>query len=421
MKLISQLEIKIDVHFIGDFIQKIFEFGCKINKMELLDDVEEFKLYLVDLIYFDSLDFFNFIDFLKNSRNRFLLVSQKNFLEEHLKGGLLQLNSKLDFNNSNEYEMNLEGAFDLIFQKIKNKEEKEVTGINNNIIIIDAIDKSKEDSLTEKYNKYALCERQALIIKKFTGFNCFPMVFTFDFFEDFVKVINSVSETFIVAKILNFFDLDLLSAENFIASLNVPVVSESLDDIPVYLMGLLNAIIKKHKFNKNETTVGFIGVDLSILRFTRLILKNHFFRVLGCHDDNKILLSFENLDGLATTGENIFANADVVFIMNDMYDEEKLLQIRPGVILVSLEDISEDLISQLYKKGLREYVKIDRKSFSIVSSGLIKGLLSSSAPSLRDEDILMVSNVLSNYFDGKYFLPDVFSDIHLKIESSFSK
>ena len=79
----------------------------------------------------------------------------------------------------------------------------------------------------------------------------------------------------------------------------------------------------KYRLKAEETTVGFIGIDLSAIRLTRVLDKIGFRRVLGYDHGEKAMLALENQGGLATTAENIFGNADITLLLKNNFDHDE--------------------------------------------------------------------------------------------------
>ena len=421
MKLITQIDIKTRKHDLPGFIEAVYRSGSHVHTLNLLREDASSAVYQLQLVYDDKKRFSELIQELQKESEKYTVISLVNLLEEETVGGILSLSGKFPVKNASDYEMKILGATELIYEKIVEGNGMRHSGISKNVALISGILKDEEARINHILEVYAKAEENSVIINRFTGLNAYPIMIQFDHEEDLIKTIQRIELGFSAIKIYHIDEADITSYDQILSDVTIPVVSEALDDIPLYLLTIVSKLIAKYRLKPREVTVGFIGVDISVMRLTRIFMKSDYYRVLGNDGNERFLLSFEKHGGLATTNENIFSNADIIIIVKKLFTTEELQKIRPGVLIVSLlkaEDIESSIVG---KRGVRELVKADRNSLSALSPGIIKGVVECGFNNINDMQLVNLSRKMNNLVPDTMEFPDIFSDIHEKIADLIRK
>ena len=263
-------------------------------------------------------------------------------------------------------------------------------------------------------------ELDSAVVNRFAGLNAYPLVLEYTQQEDFLKTLQRMEKSFAALRIVQIDGSDINLYEQISSEISIPVVSIETDDIPLYLLTMILKMFKKNKINPGDSTIGIIGIDVSAIRLTRLLVKLGCMRVLGYDFNEKALLSFEHMEGLATTTENIFSNADVVILLKGNFDSEEYQKIRPGQMVISLLDESLHDWEIITSRGVREFVSLNRMDMLVMAPGLIKGVLESGVRTIDDLMMIGFCRKLVNVIHEDYTMPDVFSDIHSMISDLIS-
>jgi hypothetical protein len=199
------------------------------------------------------------------------------------------------------------------------------------------------------------------------------------------------------------------------SDLTIPVVSLEHDDIPLLLLTLIIKIMMKYRLKAEETTIGFIGIDISAIRLTRVFDKIGFRRILGYDHGENAMLALENQGGLATTDENIFGNADITLLLKNNFDHDEYQKIRPGQFVISfMEDENPD-IEVISGKGVREFIKRDVTHLSVMFPGMLRGVIDANIGSINDARLVEYAKKLVGLLSDTFEFPHIFGDIHEKI------
>jgi hypothetical protein len=205
-------------------------------------------------------------------------------------------------------------------------------------------------------------------------------------------------------------------------TVTIPVLSKFNDELPILILSAIIKMAAKHRFRIKDSTVGFIGLDVSAIKLSQICSRMGFMRVLGFDNNERSMLNFERSGGLATIPEHILGNSDILIILKPQFSESDLVKARPGMILLSLID-KHELIEPFEKKRIcREIVSGEWNDSSILVSGILAGLFSSGKQHLEDRDLIAIAELLSTSptEEGKIF-PSVFSDIHKRIEDVLNR
>ena len=415
MKLITEITIYIKRGFLPHLTNEIYKRGFKLQRLTQIESNEETDTFVIDILYNNSDKFKGLIDKIVKHDNNFKIKSIKNPVEEKLLGGFLNVSGKMPLGNIFDYETNINGAFNLILEKIDEEVDTfKYTGISKNIGIFSG---TKPDVESEKdiSKMYVQDERDSVIINNFSGLNAFPFIIKFSQIEEFIKILHGIESTFVAFRISNIEEISDISLYNLLYSdLSKPILSKFYDEIPLFLLIAIKHIIHKHKIDLNESNIGIIGIDISSLRITRLLVKLGCSRILGCDNNEQLMLRFEKEGGLATTQENIFKNSDIIIFIKDHYEDDDIYKIGPGLIIISLIDklIDENIIKEC---SVREYISGEYMNLSLLFPGILKGLVKSNIIFLDDEKIISLSNRIFGLSSEEEILPDLFSDIHERV------
>ena len=171
----------------------------------------------------------------------------------------------------------------------------------------------------------------------------------------------------------------------------------------------------KYRLKAEETTVGFIGIDLSAVRLTQVLDKIGFRRILGFDLGEKAMLAMENQGGLATTAENIFGNADITIIMKTNFDREEYRKIRPGQFVISFMDDEDPDLELVSGKGVRELIRRNPVHLAAVTPGLVRGVIDARIKNITDVKLVEYAKKLVGFLSDTFEFPPLFSDIHDRV------
>lgn len=421
MKLVSELQLRMGTRDIAGVISLANRFELDVHLFRLIREEEKKSLYLLRVIYEHKERFDSLLREIGESQDKYIVESVTDLLEEQTRGGLLRVASKFPLENVTDFEIRLLGATELIVQKIHEGNGHPYSGISRNIAIISAFRTQEDAKIDRVLETYARAEEDSIIINMFTGLNAYPLVLRFDHEEDLIKTLQRISPSFSALKIFYVDEIDSGFYDQITSDVPVPVISELYDIIPLCLLTVLTRLMAKYKLKSRELTIGFIGADTSVMRLTRIMMKSDFYRVLGNDPSERAQLVFEKQGGLATTNENILVNADIIFLMKNIFSPDELRKIRPGVMLISTlprETVDPGILSE---RGVREYIQTGKKDFSAISPGVIMGAVASGIIHIDDARLVGLARKLGSFIDDAMIFPDVFSDVHKKITELIEK
>lgn len=416
MRLISELILYISRGFLPHLTNEIYKRNCTIQSINLKETSDTRELFEIFIVYFSRDDFKGLINKLEKHPENFTIEKLHDLIDENITGGLLTLTGKAPIKNRDDYELNIIGASELILERIADDASTEYIGISNNVALVNGIKSTSELKNKIIRNQYVLSERDSVIINRFTGMNAFPLIVEYTHIEDFIHTLRTIARTFSCVRIsfIEEFE-DIQHYELLLKDTSVPIVTKSFDEIPLYILIVISLLSKKNKLKSSETNIGFIGIDASVLRLTRLSSYIGYQRILGYDANERMMMNFEHMGGLATTPENIFSNADIIVLFKNYFTNDDLSKIRPGLIMLSLlsdKELDKDIINE---KGLREFLYQDWLDLSILSPGICQGLVESGTMFLNDNKIIELSSRIQRLVSDGDLLPDIFSDVHSNI------
>lgn len=416
MKLISELQVRIKRGFLPHFTNELYKWKCEVRKLEILESGEQQDSFFIEVVYDDTENFRSFVDKIGKHIDNFKVESVKNILEDEIYGGLLMVTGKVQIENMMDYEMRLDGAAELIINKIEHGEAGVgITGISKNVALVCGIMNREEVNTKYLLATYTSAEKEAIVIQRFSGYNAYPLVTRFDQIEDFIKTLQRVSHTYSVIRILDIEEeYDISHFEQIYNAIDLPVISRGFDEMPLYLASLLDRMVVKGKLKYEDISVGMIGIDAAAQRITRILRLLGCSRVLGYDNNESLMLSFENEGGLSTTQENIFNNADIIILFKNHFSADDLNKLIPGQMIISFVDEEMFNFDIVNTKGIKEFIHGKKIDISSIVPGLVKGLAASRLHHLDDRCIIKLAKDISSY-SGKMMMPPVFSDIHERI------
>lgn len=420
MKLIAIVSIRIKKGLLPQFIQSLYKYSCSPNMINLTDSDEKWEEYSVEISHTNRKDLARLIDFLKKNNEYFRDITITGTIEDKIKGGLLLTRGKEDIDSVNDLQTSLIGGAILIHEKIETGMAGQFCGIFNSIALISGHKIKKDSSETEIFHQYTDSERDAIIINRFTGKNAFPLIIRYHAIEDMIKTIMTIESNFACIRLMNHDEDDIL-LNSINDSISIPLISRDNDELPLFYLSLIKKIARNNRLKLEQTSIGIIGLTRSSIRLTSLLNKSGFMKVLGYDNRERMMMSFENEKGLATTIQNILMNTDIIIIMNDMIKQEDMEYFRPGQFIISYT--SNDYLNQetLRTNGIKEFIKLEETDTAILYPGMIKGIIENGIKILNDETIIKMSEMILKMMDDSYTLPDIFSDIHERIEGLITR
>ncbi|MBN1531128.1 MAG: hypothetical protein JXA20_00560 [Spirochaetes bacterium] len=421
MKLVSEIQVTLHSGDLPDLLGVALRSDLQVHSLRLVREERQRSLYQIQMVYESKERFSGFLDMARGSGDKFSIDSVVDLLEEQTIGGLLTVSSKLPIESYDDFEIRLLGATELILEKIREGNGLRHSGISKNVAVISGFRFDNDIKINTILEAYARAEEDSVIINMFTGLNAYPLIVNFDHEEDLIKTIQRVESTFSAVKLNHLEGIDTGFYDQMLSDVTVPVLSVMYDDIPLCVMTVFSRLIVNHRLKTKDITVGFIGVDLSVMRLTRILMKADYYRVLGNDVNERVLLSFEKNGGLATTNENILINADIIVLMKDMVSPEEMKKIRPGVMLVSF--LPDEAVNPkvLADRGVREYILCGRKDVAALSPGMIKGALDSGLPQISDSHLVSLSRKIGALLSDTVEFPEIFSDVHERIAEIIKK
>ena len=414
MKLVAIVAIRIKRGFLPQFIQSLYKHTCSINMINLTDSDEKWEDYSVEIIHSTRKDLARMIDFLKKNSEYFRDISITSTIEDKIKGGLLVSCGKEELENLNDFQTSLIGGAILIHEKIEAGMKSNFCGIYNSVALISGHKIKKDLSETEVYHQYTDSERDAVIINRFTGNNGFPLVIRYNSVEDMIKTIMTIESNFSCIRLMNHDEDDIL-LNSIGDSINIPLISKDNDEFPLYYLSLIKKIARNNRLKLDQTSVGIIGLNRSSIRLTSLLNNSGFMKVLGYDSRERMMMSFENEKGLATTVQNILMNTDIILIIDDTLKPDDIEYFRPGQFVISYA-VNDYLNKESLKvSGIKEFLKLEETDTAVLFPGMISGLTQSGIKNFSDDMLIKMSDAVLKIMDDIYSLPDIFSDIHEKI------
>lgn len=415
MRLINEITVIIKKRSFPSFIDELYKRDCGILELQHIEETGEGTLYTMRVSSNNLKRFEEFITIIGSAGEKYKIVSTKNVIEERVVGGLISVTGRMPVESISDLNTSVLGAADLIHEKIKNEDGVRYTGISRSVCLLAGIRADEEGGRVHLLHEYASAERDAVIINKFSGLNGYPLAVRYDHPEDIITVMKKIERNFSAIRIQRIDDASLMLYELIFSDLTVPVVSMEHDDIPLILLTYIIRIMMKYRLKAEETTVGFIGIDLSAIRLTRVLDKIGFRRILGYDHGETAMLALENQGGLATTDENIFGNADITLLLKNNFDHDEYSKIRPGQFVISFMEEEIPDIEAVSGKGIREFIKRDVTQLSAVVPGILRGVIDANIGNISDARLVEYAKKLVGFLSETFEFPHLFGDIHEKV------
>lgn len=415
MRIITDITVDMKPAGFPAFVEELCRRECDMRALRFVERHAGGDRYEISIAAPSMKNFEEFLAVLSAAGDRFRVIAVANAAEKLAEGGLLVTRGKAPIENIGDFQTRVIGAAELVQARITAGDGFRYTGISRSVGFIGAVRSGGEGGVQESLRLYAQAERDAVILGRFGGLNGVPLVVRMMHPEDIVSVLQRIQHSFAAIRIQEISEADLHLYDLLVSGLEVPVLSRTLDEIPLYLMTLLVRIILKNRLAVAETTVGFVGITTSVVRMTRLLSGIGCYRVLGSDPSEKAMLALEDQGGLATTSENIFSNADITVIMKSNFDPAEYRLIRPGQFIISLIDREELDIETIRGKGARELILGDLTSLGALFPGVLRGAIEKGLHGIDDDRMVQLARKLVPAVDDQFRLPDVFSGIHEQV------
>lgn len=417
MRMINELTIVIKKRSFPGFVDELCKRDCEILDLQHIEESGDGSLYTMRIASSTLKRFEEFITIIGSAGDRYRVIAVKNMVEERAAGGLIRVTGTMPVENASDFGTMVLGAADFIREKIAKDGDARYTAVSRNVGLVCGVGSSNEAGQTGILSRYVLAERDAVVLNRFAGLNGIPLAIRFDHPEDVVKVLKRTECGFSAFRILGVEDATIMLYDLIFGELSIPAISVELDDVPLLLLALIIKIMMKYRLKADEVTVGFVGIDLSAVRLTRVLDKIGFRRVLGCDLGEKSLLALENQGGLATTAENIFGNADITLLMKNNFDYEEYRKIRPGQFVISLlgeDGPDSDAVSG---KGVREFITPGETEMASIFPGIIRGIIEAGTRSISDAKLVEYAKKLVGLISDSFEFPSLFGDVHDKVRA----
>lgn len=384
-----------------------------MRNLNLLENGIDFDLFRAEVFYPGKDKFKGLIDKISRHGDNFRIVSVENLIEEKVAGGLLNLSGKMEVKDNVDYEMNIVGSSELAHEMIdEDRENIKHCGISRNVGLCIGISEDMDSSI-DYYKHYISAERDSAAINRFSGLNAYPLIIKSGQTEDFVKTLQSIQFTFSAIRILHLDEeIEKFIYDRIYSDLQIPVISQYYDELPLCLLTVIFHLFNKNSINYKGSNAGFIGLNVCSLRLTGLFTRLGFSRILGFDNNEKLMHDFERAGGIATTQENILNNSDLIILFKNHLNIDDLYKIGSGQIILSQLDEEIDG-NTLKKKGVREFMQ-GRQDLSVVTPGLLKGMIGSDVKYLDDAMLINLSKLILSEKQDE-IMPGVFSGVHDRI------
>jgi hypothetical protein len=416
MRFINEVTVIIKKKSFPSFIDELYKRECDILELQHIEEAgEEGDLYTLRIAGDNLKRFEEFIGIIGAAGEKYKTISVKNVIEDQVLGGLIAVSGRAPLENITDYNTSVLGAADLIREKILKEDGARYTSISRNVGLVSGVKSGGESERVRLLARYADAERDAVVLNRFSGLNGYPLAVRFEYPEDVNTVLKKIESNFSALRITRIDEATVMIYDLIFSDAGVPVLSVEHDEVPLYILTLLVKIMMKYRLKAEETTVGFIGIDLSVVRLTRVLDRIGFRRILGFDHGEKAMLTMENQGGLATTAENIFSNADITILMKNDFDHEEYLKIRPGQLVLSfMEDQDQDM-DVISGKGVRELIRRNAAHLSAVSPGLVRGVIDARIRNITDAKLVEYAKKMVGFLSDTYEFPSLFSDIHDRV------
>jgi hypothetical protein len=420
MKIIITISASIRKGHLPAFTGEIHSYKCELQKIVRSGGDADYDVFDMEIIYSNNEQYRQFLAAISSAKNIYHIHSISNTLEENIAGGLLRVCGKMQIDTRHDYEMKVLGSTALIEEKIASGGGTPYSGISRSVGLITALRRRVEMAPGTILDRHVKMEKDAVILNRVSDLNGFPLIILFQQTEDLIKTIQGIEAGFSALRVLEIEDLDDITAyEQLVSDMTVPVLSRQYDEIPVNLLVELHHLLEKNSTTLNDNTIGIIGINIGVVRLTRLMHRLGCPRVLGYDNNEKLMLGFEKSGGLATTPENIFSNSDLILLFKNHFTIDEFNKIRSGQMIISLideEDLEKNIISE---KGVKEYIPRDRIDSTLLFPGIVRGIVKSGKGIQHDEAAIDLSGKILKLMGPGRDGVQLFSDIHEKISDLF--
>ncbi len=415
MRLINEITVIIKKKSFPSFIDELYKRECDLLELQHIEDSGDGYLYTLRIACDNLKRFEEFITIISSAADKYKFISVKNIVEERIVGGLLSVSGKMPLENITDLNTSVLGAADLMLEKIKSEDGMRFTSVSRNVGLVAGIRSTDEAVRVHLLHEYVCAERDAVILNRFSGLNGCPLVVRFEHPEDVIQVLKKIEYNYSAIRVTRIDEASIMLYDMLFSDLTVPTVSLEHDDIPLFLLVLVIKIMMKYRVKAEETTVGFIGIDLSAVRLARVLDKIGFRRILGFDHSEKSMLALENQGGLATTAENIFGNADITILLKNNFDLEEYRKIRPGQFVISFLGAGEPDVEDISGKGVREFIKRDMSDLAALYPGLLRGIIDANVRNINDAKLVEYAKKLVVLLSDDFEYPHLFGDIHDRV------
>lgn len=417
MKLTAVLTIKMKKGLLPQFIATLYKQQMEICNINLTESDNKWDGYIIEIIYTSKKDLMRVIEALKKNSDIFKEISITSTLEDKIRGGLLVTGSKIQIDTNSDIETSFLGGTTLIHEKIESGFGKQYCSVSESVGIISGFKKMAETT-DEYFHFLADSERDSILISRFTDKNSYPLAIKYQSVEDMIKTLKGIEESFSCFRFMNSDSEDLMFRNTIIETLKKPVIFRELDELPFYLMTIINKICRKQRFKPEETSVGIIGINHGMIRLTGLLCSAGFLKVLGHDNRERTMMSFESEGGLATTAQNVMDNADILITPDENLLKENISYLNPGGVLITGFEGDKIDASLFSDNGLKEIIQFRQEDLLTVIPPMINGITSGEHKFFSNDLLLKIASSAAKDISDSYRFPGFFSETSGKIASA---
>ncbi len=202
-------------------------------------------------------------------------------------------------------------------------------------------------------------ERDQYLISKHTGIQAFPLWMEAPNEEQFIRAVASLAP--------NYFALRICGLDNHYA-LDIPERISNLTDVPLIhaehaeTSTVIAAVVKNaartHGVEIKEKSAAIIGLSSVGHGLSEALFAMGFARVYGIDADSRQLTRFERTEGIATSLDHVYENADFVIIAPNYPVKLDETRFKEGQIILSFTPDSIDrsnLASEVAGKSYQDH------------------------------------------------------------------
>ncbi len=416
MKISAELKIDVKEGYLPVLTNELYKKECEIRNLHYLQKIDQYDSFVLELIYIDKGEFYNIIEQLKKY-TEFKNIEITDTFDNIMQEGLIEIKGKIELKNIQDFQSNIINLSNLLNEKIADETDpQKYTSINKNIALVGSYKSDIDTQENQYYRLYSILERNSVVLKQFFNYSGFPLIIKYKEYDDFIKYLKSLEDSFFAIKIRELEnEMDPESYNQIRDNIEKPLLFEFYDELTLYLLSVILRKVNSAPYRIKECNIGFIGINITVIRLARILRKMGCLRVLGFDSNEKQMMNFEKEGGMAITKENIYSNSDVLILLKNYFEDEDLVKLRTGIDIFSMlnNPVIENKI--MIKKDCKSLSNMNWVNFGILSPFLFYGLIFKDNKFLNDSNIIKIAEFLAEKYSLK--LPALFGSFYEEVNS----